>query len=144
MEISLPDAEPTIFLTLSWFGKPATRLPESLWLTFDPVTAADAQWTLEKCSEPVSPQDVVRGGGRHMHGLSTGFSCRSDKVTLYVDTIDAPVVALGERSPLNFSQEEADLSQGVHCNLFNNAWGTNYIQWFGEDCRVRFRLRESE
>jgi hypothetical protein len=143
IEISLPDAEPMISLTLSWFGKPATRLPESLWLTFNPVTSADAQWTFEKCSEPIAAHDVVRSGGRHMHGLSTGFSCRSGNDTLFVDTIDAPVVALGERSPLNFSQEEADLSQGVHCNLFNNAWGTNYIQWFGEDCRLRFRLRES-
>ena len=78
-----------------------------------------------------------------MHGLSTGFSCRSGNGTLFVDTIDAPVVALGERSPLNFSQEDADLSKGVHCNLFNNAWGTNYVQWFGEDCRLRFLLRES-
>lgn len=143
VEIFLPDAEPTISLTLSWFGKPATRLPESLWLTFNPVTSAGAEWTFEKCSERVSPQDVVRSGGRHMHGLSTGFSCHSGDRTLYVDTIDAPVIALGERSPLNFSQEEADLSQGIHCNLFNNAWGTNYVQWFGEDCRLRFKLRES-
>jgi hypothetical protein len=140
LEISLPDAEPTIAITLSWFGKPPTRLPESLWLTFNPVTAGDAQWMLQKCSESISPHDVVRGGGRHMHGLSTGFSCRSGDNTLFIDTIDAPVLALGERSPLNFSQEEPDLSQGVHCNLFNNAWGTNYIQWFGEDCRFRYRL----
>src|SRR6185437_10237781 len=62
VEIFLPDAEPIISLTLSWFGKPATRLPESLWLTFDPVTVSDAQWMFEKCSEPISPQDVVRGG----------------------------------------------------------------------------------
>ena len=143
LEISLPNAEPTISLNLSWFGKPATRLPESVWLTFNPVATADAQWTFEKCSEQISPHDVVRSGGRHMHGLSTGFSCRSGSNTLFVDTIDAPVVALGERSSLNFSLEEADLSQGVHCNLFNNAWGTNYIQWFGEDCRFRFLLRES-
>ena len=143
LEISLPNAEPTISLTLSWFEKPATRLPESLWLTFNPVATADAQWTFQKCSEAISPLDVVRGGGRHMHALSTGFSCRSGSNTLFVDAIDAPVVALGERSPLNFSLEEADLSQGVHCNLFNNAWGTNYIQWFGEDCRFQFVLRES-
>lgn len=143
LEIALPDDEATISLTLSWFGKPATRLPESLWLTFNPVTVADAEWALQKCSESISPGDVVRGGGRHMHGLSTGFSCRSGNNTLFVDTIDAPVVALGERSPLNFSQEEANLGHGVHCNLFNNAWGTNYIQWFNEDCRFRFVLRES-
>jgi hypothetical protein len=24
--------------------------------------------------------------------------------------------------------------------LFNNAWGTNYIMWFSEDMRFRFRL----
>lgn len=144
LEISLPDAEATISMTVSWFGKPATRLPESLWLSFNPQTSADAQWTFEKCSEPISPDDVVAGGARHMHSLSTGFSCRSGNSTLFVDTIDAPVVALGERSPLNFSQDQPDLRQGVHCNLFNNAWGTNYIQWFGEDCRLRFRLRESQ
>jgi hypothetical protein len=131
-------------MTVSWFGKPATRLPESLWLSFNPQTSDDAQWTFEKCSEPISADDVVVAGARHMHSLSTGFSCRSGNSTLFVDTIDAPVVALGERSPLNFSQSQPDLSQGVHCNLFNNAWGTNYIQWFGEDCRLRFRLRESQ
>ncbi len=142
LELVLPDAGPTISITLSWFEKPATRLPESLWLTFNPLTSVGPQWTFEKCSEAISPDDVVVAGARHMHSLSTGFSCRSGKSTLFVDTIDAPVVALGERSPLNFSQAQPDLSQGVHCNLFNNAWGTNYIQWFGEDCRLRFRLRE--
>jgi hypothetical protein len=29
----------------------------------------------------------------------------------------------------------------VHCNLFNSAWGTNYIMWSGEDMRFRFLLR---
>jgi hypothetical protein len=29
----------------------------------------------------------------------------------------------------------------VHCNLFNNAWGTNYIMWYGEDMRFRFVIR---
>lgn len=143
VEIFLPDAEPTISMTVSWFTKPATRLPESLWFTFNPQTADDASWTFEKCSEPISPHDVVSNGGRHMHSLSTGFSCRSGNSTLFVDTVDAPVIALGERSPLNFSDAEADLTQGVHCNLFNNAWGTNYIQWFGENCRLRFQIRES-
>jgi hypothetical protein len=77
-----------------------------------------------------------------MHALSRGFSCSTGAQALYIDTVDAPVVALGERTPLNFSLTPADLSRGIHCNLFNNAWGTNYIQWFGEDCRFRFRLEE--
>lgn len=142
MEILLVDAEPEISIAVSWFGKPASRMPESMWLTFRPATTRVPTWTLNKCSEPVSPLDIVRSGARNMHAVSTGLSCRAGDNVLFIDTIDAPVVAFGERSPLNYSQGNPDLSSGVHCNLFNNAWGTNYIQWFGEDCRLRFHLRE--
>ncbi len=55
--------------------------------------------------------------------------------------VDAPVVALGERSPLSFSNDQPDLAKGLHVSLFNNAWGTNYVQWFGEDTRFRFIMR---
>ncbi len=51
------------------------------------------------------------------------------------------MVALGERSPLHFSNHQPDLSKGIHSSLFNNAWGTNYIMWYGEDVRARFVLR---
>jgi len=57
-------------------------------------------------------------------------------------TLDAPVVALGNRSPLNFSNELPDLRLGVHVCLFNNAWGTNYPQWAGGNWRYRFTLAE--
>jgi hypothetical protein len=53
-------------------------------------------------------------------------------------TLDAPLVALGSQSPLNFSRAEPNLDGGIHFNLFNNAWGTNYIMWFAEDMRFRF------
>ena len=59
----------------------------------------------------------------------------------FVETLDSPLIAFGEKSPLNFSRTQADLSEGVYCNLFNNAWGTNYIMWYGEDMRFRFVLR---
>jgi hypothetical protein len=52
--------------------------------------------------------------------------------------IDAPVVALGERLPLRFSNSQPDLSAGIHSSLFNNAWGTNYIMWYAEDMRFRY------
>jgi hypothetical protein len=50
-------------------------------------------------------------------------------------------VALGERTPLLFSNEQPDLSRGIHSCLYNNAWGTNYIMWFGEDARFRYEVR---
>jgi hypothetical protein len=141
IELMLPKAEPVIHLNLSWFQKPATRLPEAIWLTFNPIAEDQKGWTLDKSGEAISPFDVVASGNRHMHGLSKGFEYKEAKHTFAVETLDAPVVALGERSPLAFSNRQPDLSAGIHSSLYNNAWGTNYIMWFGEDMRFRFVIR---
>jgi hypothetical protein len=140
VELHLPKAEPMIHLTFSWFGKPATRMPEALWLSFHPIAQDPNGWTLEKSGESVSPLEVVPFGNRHFHALSKGFGYKDQSGSLFVETIDAPLVALGVKSPLYFSNTQPNLSAGIHCNLFNNAWGTNYIMWFGEDMRFRFTL----
>jgi hypothetical protein len=144
MELFLPDAEPAVHLDFYWFEKRATRMPEALWLTFDPVVGAQSGWSMDKSGQPVSPFDVVPAGARHMHAVGRGFGYRDEKGSLQVETIDAPLIALGERSPLNFSRSQPDLAGGIHSNLFNNAWGTNYIMWFGEDMRFRYVLRHGE
>ena len=141
MELWLPDDEPVIHLSHSWFQKPATRMPEALWLSFHPITADPHGWALEKSGETVSPFEVVPSGNRHMHALSKGFSYQDEKGRFAVETLDAPVVSLGVKSPFPFSNTQPDPQAGIHCNLFNNAWGTNYIMWFGEDMRFRFVLR---
>jgi hypothetical protein len=33
------------------------------------------------------------------------------------------------------------MAKGIHFNLFNNAYGTNYILWYSGDMRFRFKLR---
>jgi hypothetical protein len=76
-----------------------------------------------------------------MHSLSKGFEYRQAGQTFAVETLDAPVVALGERTPLLFSNTQPDLSTGIHSCLFNNAWGTNYIMWYAEDMRFRYVLK---
>ncbi|HET7348546.1 MAG TPA: DUF5054 domain-containing protein, partial [Acidobacteriaceae bacterium] len=141
LELLLPDAEPAVHLSFSWFGKPATRMPEALWLTFNPVVGASDGWRFDKCGESISPFDVVPGGARHMHAVSPGFRHSEAGNNFAVETIDAPLIALGERSPLNFSRSQPELSGGVHSCLFNNAWGTNYIMWYGENMRFRYVLR---
>jgi hypothetical protein len=140
-EYILPKREPVIHLNFSWFRKPATRMPEALWLSFQPIAPNSQQWVLEKSGELVSPYDVVASGNRHMHALSKGISYKDENGEFAIETLDAPLVALGVKSPLYFSNLQPDLSKGVHCNLFNNAWGTNYIMWFGEDMRFRFLIR---
>jgi hypothetical protein len=73
-----------------------------------------------------------------MHCLQTGFAYNADGGSFAVDTLDAPVMALGERDPLLFSNDQPDLTKGLHSCLFNNCWGTNYIMWYGEDLRARY------
>jgi len=139
--LRLPKAESVIDLDFYWFDKPATRMPEALWLTFNPKVADAKSWMLDKSGEQVSPLDVVAGGSRGLHAVSKGFENSSAGHSFAVECIDAPLIAVGERSPLNYSRNQPDLTTGIHSNLFNNTWGTNYIMWFGEDMRFRYRVR---
>jgi hypothetical protein len=141
LELVLPQAEPVAHCNLSWFGKRANRLPEAMWLTFNPIAPRMENWRLSKLEGLVSPNDVVRGGNRHMHALSSGIGYQDERGKLTIEALDAPLAVLGERSPIYFSNSLPDLSQGIHFSLFNNGWGTNYVQWFGEDMRFRFTIK---
>jgi hypothetical protein len=141
LELLQPAKAAEIQLNFYWFEKAATRLPEALWLTFNPIASNPRGWTLDKSGEPVSPFEVVAGGNRHMHALTQGFSYQEGPHHLSIDTLDAPVVALGERTPLGFTTDQPDLKKGIHSNLYNNAWGTNYIMWYGEHMHFRYILR---
>jgi hypothetical protein len=142
LELSFPKNDPVMKIAFYCFGKRANRLPEAMWLTFQPDAPESKNWRLEKSDyHHVNPMDVVPGGNRHMHALSKGLGYKDAQGSFAIDTLDAPVVALGERSPIYFSKELPDISKGLHFSLFNNTWGTNYIQWFGEDLRFRFEVR---
>ena len=141
LELVLPRSEAVIRVNFYWFGKPATRLPEALWLTFRPLAPSTAGWTMDKSGEEVSPFDVVGSGNRQMHAVGTGIRYREPGHLFAIEPLDSPLIALGDRSPLSFSRSQPDLSGGIHCSLFNNAWGTNYLQWFGEDMQFRFVVR---
>ncbi len=140
LELTLPDAEPAVEISFSWFGKAANRMPEAFWLSFQPITSDPRGWLLDKSGSHVSPFDVVAGGNRAMHAVLGGLHYNGPEGALGIETLDAPVVALGRRHPWYFTRDQPDLSQGFHFSLFNNAWGTNYVQWFGDDMRFRFRI----
>ncbi len=140
LELILPNAEPVVQLRFYALGKPANRMPEAMWLSFQPRAGSAANWILDKVNQPVSPLEVVRGGGRRMHAVTGNFTCRDGDHPLQIETLDAPVLAFAPQSPLNFSEDLPDLRQGVHVSLFNNAWGTNYPQWAAGDWMYRFTL----
>ena len=141
LELALPDAEPVVEIRFSWFGKVSNRMPEALWLTFQPAVSDPRGWMLDKSGSDVSPFDVVTGGNRAMHAVLGGVRYQGPEGSLRIETVDAPVVALGERMPVYFTRQQPDIARGLHFCLFNNGWGTNYVQWFGEDMTFRFRLK---
>ena len=142
MELMLPDREPVINVRLTTMGKSANRMPEALWITFNtPRAAMPQRCSLTKVDEAVDSYDVVSGGGQAMHAVNEPITLQKGSRSLQIVSHDAPVIALGTRSPLNFSRLQPDLSKGVHVCLFNNAWGTNYPQWASGDWLYRFTLR---
>ncbi len=143
LEVILPETDPVAHIRFLSFGKVANRMPESMWLTFAPDAPEAKGWMLEKVDQQVSPFDVVRGGGRSMHAVTNYLRYQDDHGSFQLTTSDAPVVAVGKRSPINFSADLPSLEHGVHINLFNNAWGTNYIQWIGGDWAYRFTIATS-
>jgi hypothetical protein len=141
LDFQLPDAEPVVSIDFTCFDKEANRLPEAMWLSFIPVVSDPRRWTLDKVDRVVSPFDVVQGGNRQMHAVTREVRYQDGEVGLSIYTLDAPVLALGEKSPIAYSTAQPDMARGIHFSLYNNAWGTNYIQWFGENTRFRFSLR---
>lgn len=140
LDLRLPSSGNRVDLTLTVLDKPPNRMPEAMWLTFNPRTSPTGAWTLDKSGEQVGVSDVVRGGGRAMHGLTGDLLYRDRRSSLALTAIDTAMLAIGDRSPLNFSLRQPTLSDGFHVGLFNNAWGTNYLQWCGGSWSFRFSL----
>ena len=132
---------PEIDMEVVWIGKKACRFPEALWLSFIPNRQEEVKWSIEKLGQQVSPLDVVENGNRHLHACGGSVQMESQGLKIIVESLDAPLVAPGERSLLNFTNEQPDMAKGVHFCLYNNLWGTNFPMWLEDDCKFRFKLR---
>ena len=140
VKLEFPVSKPEIEITLSWFDKPATRLPEALWFSFVPVLTEGEYWMMDKSGRPVNPLNVVKNGGRTMHGVQSGVWLEGGNPFM-IETEDAPLVAPGEMRLLNFDNRLPDPRGGMHFCLYDNVWGTNFTMWFDEDMKYRFRLK---
>lgn len=131
----------SIAVRLQWFDKPACRLPEAFWMRFAPILEHAENWHMDKMGQWISPLDVISGGSRTMHAVNSGVRWQHAGQQLYIESLDAPLVAPGQTSLLDFHNRLPDLSGGVHFNLFNNVWGTNFTMWYDEDALFRFNIR---
>jgi len=112
-----------------------------MWLSFSPVAPEEEGWRLEKVNRPVSPHDVIAGGGLHLHAVTRDITYSDAKGSFTLETLDAPLVSPGQRGLLVFDNTRPEMQEGVHVNLHNNLWGTAFPQWYGDDMRFRFVVR---
>jgi hypothetical protein len=129
-------------LTLDWFDKEATRLPEALWFSIGLNAATPGRWRFSKLSSLINPLDVVKGGNRSYHGIEYA-EYRGCDGTYRIIPLDSPLAFLGSCKMLRFDDRFEDPSGGVHFNLYNNIWGTNFPMWYEEDGRSRFVIEFS-
>ncbi len=134
-----PHASARLELTLDWMGKRATRLPEAMWLAMRPRLADATQWRLQKLGSLVEPLSVPSGASRHLHGVE-GASYRGAEGSIRVEALDTPLVAPGRPRLTDFADELPDPGLGLHWNLQNNVWCTNFPMWYEDDGRSRFHL----
>jgi hypothetical protein len=140
LRLRLPRHRRALEARVSWEGKPATRLPESLWWSFQPQVAEPERWRLEKLGRLVDPRAVASRGGRPLHGVGRGALHDDGTEQLALLTPDAHLVAPGRPQPYEFTDEQPDLAGGLHLNLFNNLWGTNFPMWCEDDLAFRAAL----
>jgi len=141
IEYILPATGKSAEMKLTFINKPAVRLPEAYLLSFIPSGIKSI--LAEKMGYMVDVMDVVAGGNRQMHAIDNHIDIITDKGTVRITSLDAPLVVVGERKMLNYSTQLPDITQGIHFCLFDNLWGTNFAMWWGGSITYRFKIEFS-
>ena len=55
-------------VSLQWFDKTTTRLPEALMLQFSPPPRTGHEYRLSKLGQLVDPTNVILNGSQYQHG----------------------------------------------------------------------------
>ncbi|NIK78727.1 hypothetical protein FHS15_003873 [Paenibacillus castaneae] len=133
--------EQKIDVDISWFNKQANRLPEASWFSFGLKVDNPNLWKMDKLGQLVSPLKVVKNGNRNLHAVNSGVYYDGSDGKVQLETLDALVVSPGEKRLLQFDHSFASLDGGMHFNLHNNIWGTNFPMWFEENAKFRFSIK---
>lgn len=125
-------------INLTLLHKPAVRLPEAYWLSFN--TDQLVSIIAEKIGERVDLLDVVEKGNRQMHGIDHYIDLITPTGTIRIWSEAAFLVNVGEAKGINYSLDYPDKQGGIHFNLSNNLWGTNFQMWNEGSLSYRFTV----
>ena len=122
-------------IDLTWYDKPALRIPEALWFGFSFPQAVSG---IEKLGYYIDPCDVVKNGNHEMHATQGGIRFGGYQM----ESLDAAIVSIGRQSCYSFREEKPNPELGIWMNLVNNQWGTNFPMWSEGDNRFRFIIQK--
>lgn len=129
-----------IYITSFLSEKDASRLPEALWISHFTDTPQVEKVRLNKLGENINPYEVVEYGNRNYHVVKE-VDFRLGEKNISIIPLDSKLISPGERRLYNFNQQYASPSGGMHFNLYNNLWGTNFKMWYEEDIVSRFIIK---
>ena len=132
-------------LTLQWFGKTRTHVPETFWMVNRPRVSAPHGWAIEKLGTWVNPADADLGGddcdpktgpttcGVHLHAVGdelggTVYAGVEGKIA--ITSLDSALLSVGEPIAVPTPLLAPDALGGVHWALVGNIWNTNYPFWY--------------
>ena len=152
-------AENTLDFQVLWTDKRATRLTESIFFSFVPSNPTGAksegvntEWKASVLNITQDPTTVFAGpnkygGSPHLRGVDHVEYCPKDLAgkCVKISSLDVPIVSFGTANPFPTPRTEApDMNGGVHFNILNNVWNTNYVLWYpfnDRDSSSKFRFR---
>ncbi len=121
-------------VTVKWFGKKPSRLPQAFWLKFKGM---EEKWELSKMGGLwVKPSELI--GSPFISAIDKGVR----NPDTYIESLDAALVAPYGRRLLRYGEERG--SEDLYFNLYNNIWNTNFPMWYSDDGLFRFVLRENK
>jgi hypothetical protein len=147
------DSPPMIFVEVQWFNKTATRLPESIWIEFNPilplVSGSCNQWKIDVLGYDVDPSRVVDYGSKRLHAIGHNgvrfYDQTSVNPLFRFYSFDAPLLSIGSADYLlNFDNTLANCqgigTYGLFINLHNNLWNTAFPIYYEQDAKFRFQM----
>jgi hypothetical protein len=149
------DSSLTILMQLEWFNKTATRLPESIWIEFNPILPVISgtcdQWKIDVLGYDINPSKVVNYGARRIHAVGHNgvrfYNQINETLLFTVYSFDAPVISIGSTDYLiNFDNSMPNCqgnNNGLFINLHNNLWNTGFPIYYDRDAKFRFQIQFS-
>ena len=132
-------------VALATQDKPATRLAEAMFMSFNPIVADPSMWMMDILNHSVSPLKVVTNGTRYLHAVSSGVHYADNTTQVVISTEYTPLVSPADIDHLlKFDgTSQPDLSGGWHFDLYSNLWGNVFPQWSEENMYSEFSVAMS-